>query len=79
VNQIVACLVEIPIGEVGLFALLIAWFMATLFDPEGPIWMPVNYLLIESLEKFDTFYTSSLSVEFPKGIFLIRILYLSTI
>ncbi len=33
----------------------------------GPIWMPVNYLLIESLQKFHYFYGSDLKVEFPTG------------
>jgi hypothetical protein len=31
----------------------------------GPIWFPVNYLLIESLQKFHYFYGDSLSVPFP--------------
>jgi len=33
----------------------------------GPIWFPMNYLLIESLQKFDYFYGESLKVEFPTG------------
>ena len=33
----------------------------------GPIWFPMNYLLIESLQKFDYFYGDSLKVEFPTG------------
>ncbi|MDX1921263.1 MAG: hypothetical protein SFU25_11090 [Candidatus Caenarcaniphilales bacterium] len=33
----------------------------------GPIWFPVNYLLIESLEKFHHFYGDSLKVEYPSG------------
>jgi len=31
----------------------------------GPVWMPINYLLIESLQKFAHFYGDSLKVEFP--------------
>jgi hypothetical protein len=31
----------------------------------GPIWMPMNFLLIESLQKFAHFYGDSLKVEFP--------------
>jgi Glycosyl hydrolase family 63 C-terminal domain len=31
----------------------------------GPIWFPVNYLLIEALERFDHFYADSLTVECP--------------
>ncbi len=33
----------------------------------GPIWFPVNYLLIESLQKFDWFYKQSMRVECPAG------------
>jgi hypothetical protein len=33
----------------------------------GPIWMPVNYLLIESLQKFHYFYGDDLKVECPTG------------
>jgi hypothetical protein len=33
----------------------------------GPIWMPLNYLLIESLERYHRFYGDSLQVEFPTG------------
>jgi hypothetical protein len=33
----------------------------------GPIWFPVNYLLIESLQKFHHFYGDDLTVECPTG------------
>ncbi|MFO0691598.1 MAG: glucosidase [Myxococcota bacterium] len=33
----------------------------------GPIWFPVNYLLVEALERFDHFYGDSLRVEYPTG------------
>ncbi|PKN59447.1 MAG: glucosidase [Deltaproteobacteria bacterium HGW-Deltaproteobacteria-14] len=33
----------------------------------GPIWMPVNYLLVESLRKFHTYYGDDFRVEFPTG------------
>ena len=33
----------------------------------GPIWFPVNYLLIESLQKFHFFLGDSYKVEFPTG------------
>jgi hypothetical protein len=33
----------------------------------GPIWMPVNYLLIENLRRFHQFYGDSLKVECPTG------------
>jgi hypothetical protein len=33
----------------------------------GPIWFPVNYLLIEALERYHHFYGESLQVECPTG------------
>jgi hypothetical protein len=33
----------------------------------GPVWLPVNYLLIEALERYDHFYGASLQVECPTG------------
>jgi hypothetical protein len=33
----------------------------------GPIWFPINYLLIEALQKFDHFYGAGLQVECPTG------------
>ena len=33
----------------------------------GPIWFPVNFLLIESLQKFDHFYGHRFQTEYPTG------------
>ncbi|MBK7864895.1 MAG: glucosidase [Archangiaceae bacterium] len=33
----------------------------------GPVWFPVNYLLIEALERYDKFYGDTLKVECPTG------------
>jgi hypothetical protein len=33
----------------------------------GPVWFPPNYLIIESLQKFDYFYGESFKIEFPTG------------
>ena len=33
----------------------------------GPIWFPVNFLLIESLQKFHHYYGEEFKVEFPTG------------
>jgi hypothetical protein len=33
----------------------------------GPVWFPVNYLLIESLRRFADFYGDDLTVEYPTG------------
>jgi hypothetical protein len=33
----------------------------------GPVWFPVNYLIIESLQKFYTYYGDSFTMEYPTG------------
>jgi hypothetical protein len=33
----------------------------------GPIWFPLNYLLVESLRKFDHHYGETLKIEVPRG------------
>ena len=33
----------------------------------GPIWMPVNYLVVESLERYHRFYGADLEIEYPTG------------
>jgi hypothetical protein len=33
----------------------------------GPVWMPVNYLLIEALRRFASFYGGDFTAEFPTG------------
>ncbi|MGH9351553.1 MAG: MGH1-like glycoside hydrolase domain-containing protein, partial [Terriglobia bacterium] len=33
----------------------------------GPVWFPLNYLMIEALQKFHWYYGDSLKVEFPTG------------
>ncbi len=33
----------------------------------GPIWFPINYMLLESLKKFQSYYPHPFVVEFPKG------------
>jgi hypothetical protein len=33
----------------------------------GPIWFPINYLVIEALERYHHFYGDSLTVECPTG------------
>jgi hypothetical protein len=33
----------------------------------GPIWFPMNFLLVEALQRFDHFYRGAFRVEFPTG------------
>jgi hypothetical protein len=33
----------------------------------GPVWFPLNFLLVEALERYHHFYGDSLKVEFPTG------------
>ncbi|SHF38082.1 Glycosyl hydrolase family 63 C-terminal domain-containing protein [Cnuella takakiae] len=33
----------------------------------GPVWIPINYLIIQSLRKYGEFYGESIQVEYPTG------------
>lgn len=33
----------------------------------GPVWLPINYMIIQALRTYDHFYGDSLTVEFPTG------------
>ncbi|MFN4312812.1 MAG: MGH1-like glycoside hydrolase domain-containing protein [Chitinophagaceae bacterium] len=33
----------------------------------GPVWMPINFLIIQSIRKFGDFYEDELKVEYPTG------------
>ena len=33
----------------------------------GPVWFPMNFLIIEALQRFDYYYGESFTVEFPTG------------
>lgn len=33
----------------------------------GPVWMPINYLIIQSIKKYGDFYDGALKVEYPTG------------
>ncbi|GAA4346286.1 glucosidase [Hymenobacter saemangeumensis] len=33
----------------------------------GPVWFPINYLIIESLQRFHYYYGDSFTVEYPSG------------
>lgn len=44
-----------------------SWLFGGNSNWRGPIWMPVNYLLIEALERYHHFYGDTFTVEFPTG------------
>ena len=54
-----ACDYEPAESDTGLFGGNSNW--------RGPIWFPVNYLLIESLQKFHHYYGDDFKVECPTG------------
>ncbi|RDJ93938.1 hypothetical protein B4Q13_18415, partial [Lacticaseibacillus rhamnosus] len=33
----------------------------------GPIWFPVNYMLVHALQEFDSYYDDTFTVEYPSG------------
>jgi hypothetical protein len=33
----------------------------------GPVWMPINYLIVEALHKFHKFYGADFQIEYPSG------------
>ncbi len=43
------------------------WLFGGNSNWRGPIWFPLNYLLIEALERYHHFYGDELQVEFPTG------------
>ncbi len=44
-----------------------SWMFGGNSNWRGPVWFPVNYLLLEALERYDHFYGGALTVEFPQG------------
>lgn len=44
-----------------------SWLFGGNSNWRGPVWFPVNYLLIEALERYHHFYGGTLQVEFPTG------------
>ena len=44
-----------------------SWLFGGNSNWRGPIWMPVNYLIIESLQKFHHYYGDDFKIECPTG------------
>jgi hypothetical protein len=44
-----------------------SWLFGGNSNWRGPVWMPVNYLMIEALERYHHFYGDDLRVECPTG------------
>jgi len=44
-----------------------SWLFGGNSNWRGPVWFPVNYLLIEALERYHHFYGDTFKVEFPTG------------
>lgn len=44
-----------------------SWLFGGNSNWRGPVWFPMNYLLIESLQKYDHFLGEDFTVEFPTG------------
>ena len=43
------------------------WLFGGNSNWRGPVWFPVNYLLIEALQRYHVFYGDSFTMEFPTG------------
>jgi hypothetical protein len=46
-------------GRTGMFGGNSNW--------RGPVWLPINYMIIQALKTYDHFYGDSLKVDFPSG------------
>ncbi|HEX7669354.1 MAG TPA: hypothetical protein VF395_07225, partial [Polyangiaceae bacterium] len=44
-----------------------SWLFGGNSNWRGPVWFPLNYLLVEALERYHHFYGDSLKVECPTG------------
>ena len=60
VGDVTECVGYVP-GESN------SWMFGGNSNWRGPIWFPVNFLLIEALERYHHFYGDSLQVECPTG------------
>ena len=44
-----------------------SWMFGGNSNWRGPVWFPVNYLMVEALEKYDHYYGDTLKVQVPTG------------
>jgi len=44
-----------------------SWLFGGNSNWRGPVWFPINYLIVEALERYYHFYGESFQVEFPTG------------
>ena len=44
-----------------------SWIFGGNSNWRGPVWFPINYLLIEALQRYHHFYGDSFTMEFPTG------------
>jgi len=44
-----------------------SWIFGGNSNWRGPVWFPINYLLIEALQRYHLFYGDSFTMEFPTG------------
>jgi hypothetical protein len=44
-----------------------SWIFGGNSNWRGPIWFPINYLLIEALQRYHLFYGDAFTMEFPTG------------
>ena len=55
------------LGGNGLYHTEDGWLFGGNSDRRGPVWLPLNYLMIEALERYHHFCGDGFTLEFPTG------------